>query len=532
MHENEFAPDSADAYRESVPSIYRIVRTLSGYRAAIALALLAVTVGYILIAAILLMRAPSQRVVTLPFRLDFAGASTGAYPNGLKFSSGDIVAAPIVSAAYERNRLDRFLSAAAFAGSLVVVEQNAALERLTADYRARLSDARLSPVDRERLMTEFQQKSASLDKDQWAISLVIPDKTGTIPPTVATKTLHDVLHLWADDTAVTKRALQFRVPTLTANVFREESADEELVISLMRLRSRILSVIENIHEVSRLPGGELVRTKQNNMSLAELELLLSDLLRVEVEPLIARSIETGTIRNPAATLNVLETQRDYDRRQLASVQRRAEVLRAAMSDYLSEQYSTLPQLAARGENGAPPVPRSTQGSEAVVPQLSESFLDRLVRMANNSSDLEYRQRMVDEIRNASLATVPLESTVAFDEQVIAQAASAASGGANPAMQAALRAQYDAARRRAIAAVNDVNEIYGLLSRNLQPSAQLFTLVGPSTSRIERTLSPMRLALGGLITLLVAIPVLIAAAFIHSRFVRERDEDERATPVQS
>lgn len=526
MYESDIGPERPDTYRDSAdvtPSIYRIVRILAEYRAFLGLGLLAVAGGYILVAAVLLLRAPSQRVVALPFRLEFSGASEGTYPNGLKFSSGDIVAAPIVTAVYQRNRLDRFLSPGAFTRSLVVIESNQALEQLTADYRSRLADPRLSPVDRERLTAEFRQKSASLSKGDWALTLVVPDKSGTIPDVVAKKVLQDVLTLWAEDTAIKRKALQFRVPTLTANVFREDASSEELVISLMRLRSRVLDVTENIARLSSLPGAELMRTQKSNMSLAEIDLLLGDLLRVDVEPLIARAIRSGTIQNPAATLGVLEAQREYDKRQLALATQRAEILRMALTDYISEGRATAPEGRARVERSwAEKQP--AQATDAVITQIDDSFLDRLVRMANESTDRQYRQAIVNEIRAAALATLPLQNSVSFDDQIIELARSARLGaGVNEETAAALRTDYAAVRRRAIEAVTEVNEIYRLLSRNLEPTTQLFTVTAPPNARIERTLSTKRLALGGLIAFLIAIPVLAVGALIHHRFVREKEE---------
>lgn len=526
MHEIDRAIEASDDYghgETQPPSIYRLVRALAAYRTAIATGLLAVSLGYLLVAAVLVLRAPSQRVFTLPFRLEFSGAGLGQYPNGLKFNAGDIVAAPVATAAYRRNQLDRFVALNNFLSSLVVLASNPALEQLTAEYRTRLGDARLSPVDRERLTQEFQQRSASLNKDQWALSLVVPDGTGTIPPTVAKKTLQDVLNLWAEDAATTRKVLQHRIPTLTTAVFGEESAQGELVISLMRLRARVSDVMANLTELSTFPGAELARTQGTNMTLAEIHLTLSDLLRTEVEPLIARAIQARTIVDHEVTMGILRAQLEYDRRQRDEARRRAEILRGALIDYRGEQPPSLtrgtmiagPREDARRE-------QDRDGGESLV--LNDSFLDRLVKMTNAGADREYRQALVNEIRVASLQTLPLETKVTFDEQVIEQAQRASAGRPEPAARAALQASYDASRRRAIQAVNEVNEIHELLSRNLQPPAQLFALAGPVTVRVERSISLVRLALGGLITLAVALALLVIAALAHHRFLREEKED--------
>lgn len=522
MHETDTATHGEDYrdYENRPPSIYRLIHVLSGYRITIALGILAVMIGYGLLAAIQVLRAPSQRMLTLPFRLSFQGADLGLYPNGLKFSGGDIVATPIVTTAYNRNRLDRFVSLRSFTQSLVVLEENAALERLTAEYRARLADARLNPVDRERLTAEYQQKSASLDKTEWSLVLTMPEGSGGIPTTVGNKVMHDILSLWAEDTAVMRRALQYRVPMITANIFAEDPLQDELVISIVWLRARINDVIFNIRRMGTLPGAELARTERSNVSLAELELLLSEMLRMEVEPLIARAIQAGTMRNPSATLSTLLAQREFDLRQLQQATRRTEILRAALNDYASDQP---PQRTAEDSESPTKGIPAGKGSD-VIPQLDQTFLDRLVQMATDSTDREYRRRAADEIRNASLDTLPLYAAVAFDEQLIALAKSSPGSRTDPQTQAALQSRFDSARKRTLQAVSDINELHRLLSRNLQPSAQLYTVTGPVSSTTERTMSLSRIALGGLITFLVAIPLLCAAALLHARFVREEEEE--------
>src|ERR1041385_5441186 len=88
-------------------TISHFVHTLRAYGPVIVLTTAAVALVYIVVAVALYIFSPAQRVTTQKFRLDFEGAAEGKYPNGLKFSSGDIVSTPILLEVYKENHIDR-----------------------------------------------------------------------------------------------------------------------------------------------------------------------------------------------------------------------------------------------------------------------------------------------------------------------------------------------------------------------------------------------------------------------------------------
>src|SRR5688500_12824653 len=67
MNEIDRVTEASDDYghpETQPPSIYRLVRALAAYRVAIGTGLIVVTLGYLLVAALMVWRAPSQRVYT------------------------------------------------------------------------------------------------------------------------------------------------------------------------------------------------------------------------------------------------------------------------------------------------------------------------------------------------------------------------------------------------------------------------------------------------------------------------------------
>jgi len=59
----------------------------------------------------------------------------------------------------------------------------------------------------------------------------------------------------------------------------------------------------------------------------------------------------------------------------------------------------------------------------------DTFLDRLVALTAQSADAPYRQKLVDDYRNAANATIPLHQAVAYDQQILQEVRSGS--GAEP-----------------------------------------------------------------------------------------------------
>src|SRR5438105_701003 len=89
-------------------SFSHIAHILQAYKVAIAISLTTVALAYAILALTWYLMSPSRHTTSVPFRLEFGGASEGRFPNGTKFSSSDIVAAPILLKVYNANHLSQF----------------------------------------------------------------------------------------------------------------------------------------------------------------------------------------------------------------------------------------------------------------------------------------------------------------------------------------------------------------------------------------------------------------------------------------
>src|ERR1051325_751859 len=502
-------------------SISQLVHTLRAYAPVIVLSLGAVALFYIVFAVAVYIFSPSQRITSQGFRLDFKGASEGLYPNGVKFSSNDILSTPVLLQVFQENHLEQFTTFPSFTRSLFVLESNSEYEKLAAEYQARLADPKLSAIDRDRLQREWQAKSASVAKSDYSLNWLRSQNTDRVPESLVRKVLTDTLQTWGRYAANEQHVLQYRVSIFSPDMLNG-SADGEPIVSAHVLRSKIFKVMQNVDELREVPGSDLIRTS-NGMSLEEIRLRLTEIVRFRLEPLVAR-VATSGLTDRAATLRFLESQLAYDQRQLKSAQDGAEAIRQSLAVYSFDQRgftgenASAPQTTTSGQARPPPRP-----AETVMPQINDSFIDRLMTLTSQSSDVQYSQKLVDDYRRATVFTTPHQQAVNYDQEVLNLVKSGAAGAA-PVRAEEVHNELVATEKESRQLLGRVNEIYSIVSINLNPSKEIYSLTAPPVGRTEHSRSLKQLALYGVALRALSLPVIIILCLLHAR-VREEEASE-------
>lgn len=524
--------DTHEHYRsneaiEAPFSLAHFFHVLRAYGPVIRLSMLVIITGYAIVAVTIFLLAPSQRVSTLSFRLEFDGAERGTYPNGTRFSSAEIISKPVLLRVFKQNDLERFTSFEKFSSSVVVLESNDAREALSRDYQARLSDPKLTPIDRERIQREYELKLASLSKSEYAIHFLDSRRSSSIPTVMAKKILHDILREWADLASRDQHVLEYRVAVLSPDVLSTTPLEQSNpIVATEVLRSRIQRVIFNIDDLRVLPSAELIRSK-SGLSLLDIRIQLDDIVRFRLEPL-TRHMAMANLDDRLDTIQFLETQLAVDQRHLDAQERIREAARNAMAMYMNGE--TGPGDEGSAAAGDLPRPRNVVGSETVMPQLSDSFIERLIQLTSSSTDHEYRQKLTERYREAAVSVVPIQRAVGYDKSVL-ELLSRSRGGNNITREAVDR-QIDATRAEARQLVQTIHEIYHKISANLNPSTELMTVTGSPERHVERSVSVKTLALVGILLSLAALPLVIIICLLHHRVREEEVSEKLVTATQA
>lgn len=506
-HQAEEAPlhDAVLAFRR-----YRYVL------AVLTLALLSLCLG---LAGLAYLLTPAEKTTTIDFRLDFEGAERGEYPNGSKFNSAEIISAPIIMHVYRLNQLEKYTTPRDFTSAVFLLESNRALEELSRTYGAKLADAKLNSVERDRLETEYRLKRESLAKSEFSINFAHRAGTEKIPSSLVRKSLYDILATWAQKAKDEKGVFRYRVPLVTSQSFSRHLAvggDPLVETDSLRARARVLR--QNIETLLKVPGASVVRTPSSALGLAEVGHQIDELLRFRIEPAIQTILSTGT-PNPSMTRRYLAAQLEHMNARLSAQRAEEQALIRSMSAYRSSRDQDVVS-----QNDLP----ETKETASVSPQLGESFLKELIELATNSADLTYRQKQAENIEKAAIAAIPYEQEVThYSRLVEAAAAVPTASSPNPAIQHELAAINSELKT----AVTRVEELYQALSRNLNAASDIYTLSGPARTMRDRTLSLGRSLLYGFAAFLVLLPFLALGCWIAFKVRREElniEAEERET----
>jgi len=501
-------------------SVAHFIAVLRGYASTIALSLLALGIGYCICAMAYYLLTPSEIVTKQAFRLEFPGAVDGTYSNGTRFSARDIVSTPVLLRVYKDDALERFLTFHDFSAAVFALESSTAYERLLSAYQTQLSDTRLLPTDRERIQKELDQRTRALPKNEYSINLLRSGSARHLPESLARKVLSDVLRTWAEQAVTEHRVLDYEVSIVSPEAFLhglERSGDA--IVTTQIFRSKVTRVISDIDALLVIPGAELVRTKQDRASLSEIRMRLEEMLRFRVEPLIAVVRSAGDHTQPG-TLRFLEAQLAYDQLVLKQKQQYRDAVRDALTAYSMDQNgSTARDTAIAGAGRTTVTLPGTSGT--VMPQLNESFIDRLVALTTQASDAQYRQRLVQDFRHAQEATVPVQIAVLYDVQILDDIRRGHSGPASPESTQSVQQELTDLAGEGRSLVADVNEIYKALSEHLNPSRTLYSLTTPAVTTTERSQDLSKLLVTGTLLLLISLPVVLIACLVHARVREER-----------
>ena len=501
-------------------SVSHLVHTLRRYSSIILLSMLAVMFGYAIIAAALYALAPAHRVTSVQFRLDFEGADRGEYPNGVKFAPSEVLSTPVVLRVYKSNGLDKYIGFTAFSRSLVVLESNIEMERVVRDYQARLSDPRLTSVERDRIQREYEARLQSIKKGQFSLSYMRPSSAREIPETLVRKALLDILKQWTIFVANEQHVLKYPISVISPNIVAETPAEgTNPIVKIAVLRSKALRVSTNIEALRQVPAAELIRTPKTNVSLTDIAIRLDDIVRFRLDPLMQRAAAAG-VDNRGESIRFFETQISYDERRLEAQR----IIATAAQETLTIYAGREKDKDVRTVSGTAAEETRMNAATAGGVVLNDTFIDRLVQLTSNTLDTEYRQRLAEEFRISSVRIGPLQEAAAYDRAMLDFLRRG--GGSGDVTPTAMNDQIAATRTELRQLVQQVNDIYTMMSANLNPTTELLTPLGVPSSRVFRAVSINKLALYGILTFLIALPLITILCFLHNR-VREEEETEEA-----
>ncbi len=339
----------------------------------------------------------------------------------------------------------------------------------------------------------------------FSLNLRRRERLTTLPAELMEKILNDVLTTWAKQADAHKGAAGHNVSVLSKDILdRRVMESEDYLIAVDILRSKTNRVIKTIDTLAELPGAHALRTGTGKIALAEVRSNLEDVVRFKLEPLL------DLVRSQGVTKNVREL-RLYAQNQLFQLrldhdrsQRLISTLQESLTGYTSQRLVS-PSDGTDGIGGS-------SRSPSIVPQLDQSFMDRLMLLSTAPEDQKYRRKLTDRILLESERAAAIQREAAYYEDLVATLSAAglrdASRGETVAIITTRTADaFDQVSR----GIDQISGLYTeLLAQNLNPSTTLYTATAPFTLTTTRAL-PAR-TLGLYVVAVLALAGIVATAF--------------------
>lgn len=419
---------------------------------------------------------PRQTVVSLEFRPTFTGLEDLKYPNGLPFSPHDVTAGSVVDAVFDSNEINAPCGREAFRGAFFVEQRSDQSVFLDLEYQTRLSEPRITAVERKLLQEEHAAKRRGLPL-QYRLVFVLPKECGNLPPIVLSKVMADMLKSWAAESEEKRGVLRHQIEVLTpATLEVAVVGSGGLLLRTDLLRTALQRVIANVVAVGKLPGAALIRLGDNRVTFAEVEGKLRDLVGAKLDPLVMTS---GRSMAKESLVWVTETVETAERKQRAAEQT------AAAFEAALRGFSGSLQVSGSGRaTPAGPGTGSAPTGQALVPQLPDaSFIDRIVDMS--AANARYRQGLTDSMVQAQLDAVAEQQRASYYRRLL-QTLSGPYAGADLDK---LDSEFNALVREGKALTKQFGDLYEEFSRvALRSAGALYQTEKPVTIEISQRFS--------------------------------------------
>ncbi len=470
--------------------------------------------------AVVYFTSPTHRMTSLRFDLMFRGAETDTYPSGKPFSPEHVIARSALRETYDQNDLGQYGTFDQFAHALHVAPRaSAEMIALDALYAGKLSNRRLTVVDQKHLEREYESKRLALLAGlTYELKMDLSGPLADLPDDLHDKVLRGVLETWSTQAVQLRGALNCSPPVLTTHALPATILDAPPLLAADILRQKAHQILDAVDALARVPGARTCRSSGDKPNLDELRSTLNDVVGAEILPTIQllclANVPNTTALQQQETLAYVQSAFQQARRMHEQARDATEALKSA---YV---------LTQRLKTDAPPAPKDSSAT-VTIPQLGESFIDRLLDLAaeSESKNARFRQEYCNRIAAAALTEIGLARDVSFYQDTLDALQAPLDDKNAPAatsaddLAARAKKRISDAHAALLAHSEQINAIQTLVASSaLGEPAQLYTAPQPTVTSYTRDITTTR-ALLILIALVGGLVFLASCACLYHDRIR-------------
>ncbi len=383
-----------------------------------------IVVGSVLVAAILLagiilalrLSLPSEQIFQHRIVFTFEGAKEQKYPNGAPFAISDLLAPVVLKKVFDDNGLsEQGVSLEDFIAGVSINPFSPTYNLVAARYLARLSNKKLSFTERVEIEKAMQDELDSLQNRSALIRLQLIDHVG-ISNELGQKIVQAIPAAWAkisiEQLGVLELADGFDSGTLIdKNLFASLDylpAIDLLLRSVNRLEKRIKTI-------QKIDGSATVVDEKSKQTLSSLKRTISDFNIFKVQELLLIATEFVISESPERTALYFKNKLERLIQRQKTFKVKAESTKMVMRDYVNENGNQGTAGASDGNGGV-----SGIGGATTIAQFGEAFLDKIVKLTEQSSDQKFRQEMTSARLDYIGKEIDMNAEIALTKKIVSK----------------------------------------------------------------------------------------------------------------
>lgn len=332
------------------------------------------------------------------FDLGFEGLSKGTFPNGSPFQMSEIISPNVLNRVYRQNNLEeQGLKLDDFRRSVTIQPYAPNYAFIRAKYDGFLADKKLTPSEIADMQKQMLVELNAARSGSVLITLLLPESRG-LTEDLASKLLLDITTVWANRAIAEQGVLKPSLPVYSERIFDKKRFENlDYLLGMDLLLENIEQIRKNITALKQEPNANTLVDDESGFTLVDLDKSIQDVAEYDIRQIIDPIKELGISRDPEV-VSLYYTRRLADLTQEQALwQERAQAIRNVLRGYARDT-STESSVAA-----------NTQSN--LVPQLGDAFLDRLLEVSRQGSDLEFRQKLTEEVLGHENKAIDLEQQI-------------------------------------------------------------------------------------------------------------------------
>ena len=331
------------------------------------------------------------------FDLGFEGLSKGTFPNGSPFLISEIISPTVLNRVYQQNDLEsQGLALDEFRRSLTIQPYAPNYAFIRAKYDSFLSDKKLTPSEIADMQKQMLVELNAARSGSVLITMILPDQRG-LTEDLANKILLDIASVWAKRAILEQGVLKPSIPIYSERIFDKQRFDSlDYLLGMDLLLNNIKQIRKNISSLKEEPNANTLIDEESGYTLVDLDKAIQDVADYDIRQIIDPIQELGITRNPEV-VRLYYTRRLSDLQQQQKLwQERAKAIRNVLRGYSDGN-------SADGE--------SQHAGQTNVPQLGDVFIDRLLEVSRQGSELEFRQKLTADALEHENKAIDLEQEI-------------------------------------------------------------------------------------------------------------------------